>query len=298
MTPEEPNRKAAFGGATFFILDGLFLCATQSGWRHWFGVLAILLGITAYVVLLWQTLHQAQKKADNSPRTAATSPHTFTPDPPVQPLIIDPPARTLTPAEQEKLRALIAILHQAGIFAPEAPAATDLAAAVADWGEVELEAVLSAILETAYYHPEFQESRYNANLAYIETDCEQDESSLRDEIDDLLRLADCKIHYTLHCDETNHHANGFMLHLHMTHGEHTLNLSEYHPCKAMSETLYSGIARFLYESGAPRRLICYWSDTLWLSSLPATDPQALAYLNQQLGLDAENAWRYLDDESQ
>ena len=298
MTPEEPNREAAFGGATFFILDGLFLCATQSGWRHWFGVLAILLGITAYVVLLWQTLHQAQKKADNSPRTAATSPHTFTPDPPVQPLIIDPPARTLTPAEQEKLHALIAILHQAGIFAPEAPAATDLAAAVADWGEVELEAVLSAILETAYYHPEFQESRYNANLAYIETDCEQDESSLRDEIDDLLRLADCKIHYTLHCDETNHHANGFMLHLHMTHGEHTLNLSEYHPCKAMSETLYSGIARFLYESGAPRRLICYWSDTLWLSSLPATDPQALAYLNQQLGLDAENAWRYLDDESQ
>ena len=147
MTPEEPNRKAAFGGATFFILDGLFLCATQSGWRHWFGVLTILLGITAYVVLLWQTLHQAQKKADNSPRTAATSPHTFTPDPPVQPLIIDPPARTLTPAEQEKLRALIAILHQAGIFAPEAPAATDLAAAVADWGEVTLEAVLIAVQE-------------------------------------------------------------------------------------------------------------------------------------------------------
>ena len=284
MTPEEPNRKAAFGGATFFVLDGLFLCSTQSGWRHWCGVLTILLGIIAYAILLWQVLHQAQKKADNSPRTAATSPHTFTPDPPVQPLTIAP-ARTLTPAEQEKLRALIAILHQAGIFAPEAPAATDLAAAVADWGEVELEAVLSAILETAYYHPEFQESRYNANLAYIETDCERDESSLRDEIDDLLRLAACPhASYSLHCDETNHHANGFMLHLHMTHGEHTLNLS--------------GIARFLYESGAPRRLICYWEDTLWLSSLPATDPQALAYLNQQLGLDAESAWRYLDDESQ
>lgn len=290
MTPEEPNRKAAFGGATFFILDGLFLCATQSGWRHWFGVLAILLGITAYAVLLWQVLHQAQKKADNPPLTDATSPHTLT---------LDPPARTLTPAEQEKLRALIAILHQAGIFAPEAPAATDLAAAVADWGEVELEAVLSAILETAYYQPEFQESRYNANLVCVATDVEQDESSLRAEIDDLLRLADCKIHYTLHCDESNHHTNGFMLHLHMVHGEHTLSLSEYHPHKAMSGTLYPAIARFLYESGAPRRLIWCGVETLWLASLPATEPQALTRLNQALELNADDAiiWRYIDTDT-
>ncbi|MFC2503951.1 MAG: hypothetical protein ACFN4D_07900 [Cardiobacterium sp.] len=196
-----------------------------------------------------------------------------------------------------ELRDTIAILHQAGILAPQAPAAEDLAAAVADWGVVDNESVLNAVMEAGYYHPGYQEERYSANLACIKTDCEQDSAALHALIDGLLRLAgDGHASYRLHCKTDG---GNTAIRLHLTSGVHTREIARSLPSHGLDEALCDDIARFLYDSGAPRRLIWTGAETLWLSSLPADEPQALARLNQALGLaeDDWNAWRYPDTEN-
>ena len=195
------------------------------------------------------------------------------------------------------LRDTIAILHRAGILAPQAPAAEDLAAAVADEGVVDNESVLNAVMEAGYYHPGYQEERYSANLACIETDCEQDSAALHALIDDLLRLAgDDRASYRLNCEADG---DNTAIRLQLTSGGHTREIARNLPPHGLDEALCSAIARFLYDSGAPRRLIWTGAETRWLSSLPADEPQALARLNQALGLaeDDWNAWRYPDTEN-
>ena len=283
--PRYENPKTVLGGALFFILDGLFLYAVKSDWSRWFGLFTAILGVLALLLLLWQILHPAEEKdhLDDLPDDSA----------------IDPPAppRLLTPAEMAALRDTIAILHQAGILAPEAPAAEDLAAAVADEGVVDSESVLIAVMEAGYYHPDYQEERYSANLACIDTDCEQDSAALHALIDDLLRLAgDDRASYRLNCEADG---DNTAIRLQLTSGVHTREIARNLPPHGLDEALCSAIARFLYDSGAPRRLIWTGAETLWLSSLPADEPQALARLNQALGLaeDDWNAWRYPDTEN-
>ena len=283
--PRYENPKTVLGGALFFILGGLFLYAVKSDWSRWFGLFTAILGVLALLLLLWQILHPAEEKdhLGDLPDDSA----------------IDPPAppRPLTPAEKTKLRDTIAILHQAGILAPQAPAAEDLAAAVADWGVVDNESVLNAVMEAGYYHPGYQEERYSANLACIETDGEQDSAALHDLIDDLLRLAgDGHASYRLNCEADG---DNTAIRLQLTSGGHTREIARNLPPHGLDEALCSAIARFLYDSGAPRRLIWTGAETLWLSSLPADEPQALARLNQALGLaeDDWNAWRYPDTEN-
>ena len=276
------NPKTVLGGALFFILDGLFLYAVKSDWSRWFGLFTAILGVLALLLLLWQILHPAEEKdhlgdlPDDSPPA---------------------PPRLLTPAEMVALRDTIAILHQAGILAPQAPAAEDLAAAVADWDVVDNESVLNAVMEAGYYHPGYQEEHYSANLACIEIDVEQDSAALHDLIDDLLRLAgDDRASYRLHCKTDG---GNTAIRLHLTSGGHTREIARNLPPHGLDEALCSAIARFLYDSGAPRRLIWTGAETLWLSSLPTDEPQALARLNQALGLaeDDWNAWRYPDTEN-
>lgn len=283
--PRYENLKAALGGVLFFILGGLFLYAVKSDWSRWFGLFTAILGILALLLLLWQILHPAEEKdhLGDLPDDSA----------------IDPPAppRLLTPAEMAALRDTIAILHQAGILAPEAPAAEDLAAAVADEGAVDSESVLIAVMEAGYYHPGYQEERYSANLACIDTDCEQDSAALHALIDDLLRLAgDDRASYRLNCEADG---DNIAIRLQLTSGGHTREIARNLPPHGLDEALCSAIARFLYDSGAPQRLIWTGAETLWLSSLPADEPQALARLNQALGLaeDDWNAWRYPDTEN-
>lgn len=283
--PRYENPKTVLGGALFFILDGLFLYAVKSDWSRWFGLFTAILGVLALLLLLWQILHPAEEKdhLGDLPDDSA----------------IDPPAppRPLTPAEMAALRDTIAILHQAGILAPEAPAAEDLAATVADEGVVDSESVLIAVMEAGYYHPGYQEERYSANLACIETDCEQDSAALHALIDDLLRLAgDDRASYRLNCEADG---DNTAIRLQLTSGGHTREIARNLPPHGLDEALCSAIARFLYDSGAPRRLIWTGAETLRLSSLPADEPQALARLNQALGLaeDDWNAWRYPDTEN-
>ena len=279
------NPKTVLGGALFFILDGLFLYAVKSDWSRWFGLFTAILGVLALLLLLWQILHPAEEKdpLGDLPDDSA----------------IDPPAppRLLTPAEMVALRDTIAILHQAGILAPQAPAAEDLAAAVADWDVVDNESVLNAVMEAGYYHPGYQEEHYSANLACIEIDVEQDSAALHDLIDDLLRLAgDDRASYRLNCEADG---DNTAIRLQLTSGGHTREIARNLPPHGLDEALCSAIARFLYDSGAPRRLIWTGAETRWLSSLPADEPQALARLNQALGLaeDDWNAWRYPDTEN-
>ena len=277
------NPKTVLGGILFFILGGLFLYAVKSDWSRWFGLFTAILGVLALLLLLWQILHPAEKK-DHL-------------DDPPDPAIASAPPRPLTPAEMVALRDTIAILHQAGILAPQAPAAEDLAAAVADWGVVDNESVLSAVMEAGYYHPGYQEERYSANLACIDTDCEQDSAALHALIDDLLRLAgDDRASYRLNCEADG---DNTAIRLQLTSGGHTREIARNLPSHGLDEALCGDIARFLYDSGAPRRLIWTGAETRWLSSLPASEPQALARLNQALGLteDEWNAWRYLDTEN-
>jgi hypothetical protein len=283
--PRYENPKTVLGGALFFILGGLFLYAVKSDWSRWFGLFTAILGVLALLLLLWQILHPAEEKdhLGDLPDDSA----------------IDPPAppRLLTPAEMAALRDTIAILHQAGILAPQAPAAEDLAAAVADEGAVDSESVLIAVMEAGYYHPGYQEERYSANLACIDTDCEQDSAALHALIDDLLRLAgDDRASYRLNCEADG---DNTAIRLQLTSGGHTREIARNLPPHGLDEALCSAIARFLYDSGAPRRLIWTGAETLWLSSLPADEPQALARLNQALGLaeDDWNAWRYPDTEN-
>ena len=285
------NPKTVLGGILFFILGGLFLYAVKSDWSRWFGLFTAILGVLALLLLLWQILHPAEEKdhLGDLPDDSAIDP----PDP----AIASAPPRPLTPAEMAALRDTIAILHQAGILAPQAPAAEDLAAAVADWGVVDNESVLNAVMEAGYYHPGYQEEHYSANLACIETDVEQDSAALHDLIDDLLRLAgDDRASYRLNCEADG---DNTAIRLQLTSGGHTREIARNLPPRGLDEALCSAIARFLYDSGAPRRLIWTGAETLWLSSLPADEPQALARLNQALGLteDEWNARRYLDTEN-
>lgn len=285
------NPKTVLGGVLFFIFGGLFLYANKSDWSRWFGLFTAILGVLALLLLLWQILHPAEEKdhLGDLPDDSAIDP----PDP----AIASAPPRPLTPAEKTKLRDTIAILHQAGILAPQAPAVEDLAAAVADWGVVDNESVLNAVMEAGYYHPGYQEEHYSANLACIDTDGEQDSAALHDLIDDLLRLAgDDRAGYRLHCETDS---DSTAIRLHLTSGVHTREIARSLPSHGLDEALCGDIARFLYDSGAPRRLIWTGAETRWLSSLPASEPQALARLNQALGLteDEWNAWRYLDTEN-
>lgn len=285
------NPKTVLGGVLFFIFGGLFLYANKSDWSRWFGLFTAILGVLALLLLLWQTLHPAEKK-DYLSELPDDNPI----DPPDLATPLAPP-RPLTPAEMAAPRDTIAILHQAGILAPQAPAAEDLAAAVADWDVVDNESVLNAVMEAGYYHPGYQEERYSANLACIETDGEQDSAALHDLIDDLLRLAgDDRAGYRLNCETDG---DNTAIRLHLTSGVHTREIARSLPSHGLDEALCDDIARFLYDSGAPRRLIWTGAETRWLSSLPASEPQALARLNQALGLteDEWNAWRYLDTEN-
>ncbi|MDO5090672.1 MAG: hypothetical protein Q4D61_03935 [Cardiobacteriaceae bacterium] len=212
-------------------------------------------------------------------------------EPPVP--AFEAPAPLAMPAPEEGLaeaQRLLQALHGVGIIAPDMPPLAQLQEALADYGEpVDVVAVLSALLEAHYYHADFAEGRYFANLRFHAEQVEQFAESLGEDFADLCHLAQCTDWEIadLQCGEAA--AGKMRFELRARVATQWIDMDEPFFSKYRNADFYVRIARTLMAAGAPRRLAWLYSDSgIWLSGLaPETDLRILPA--------AEEGWRWVDE---
>jgi hypothetical protein len=192
---------------------------------------------------------------------------------------------------QEQAAGIVAELHAAGVLVPDAPDPSYLHESVADYGEpVTVDAVLAALDEASYYHPGFRLESCTANLVCHGTQVEQGPEYLREQIDDLVRLAGGALTVEVTGIEQEHTDGSRQV---PTRIRWTVNGSEaaldYAGAgKYLSTVIHVTLARAM--SAAPRRLASLWTDQgMWITALP---DGGVERLNAALGSE----WEWLADQ--
>lgn len=204
----------------------------------------------------------------------------------------------LAPARKGLVRRVVALMGDEGVFAPEVPDPAMLFEGVADWdGPVTQAAVLGALDEATYWHPDFDPERCMANVVMHGSHAEQFEETLRGQLADLVRLAggaldvrDVAIDLTL--------LNGTGPHPPCTIGM-TVNgepvTLRYAPAgKYLSTHIHVALARALKAADCGKRLAWLWCDQgAWIACL--TDG-AVERLNAGPGFDKAgfDGWDWID----
>jgi hypothetical protein len=231
------------------------------------------------------------------PRTTSRSVRIRPPASPDPAPVADRAVPQLSEPGRERVAEIVATLHAAGVFAPMAPDPTVLHEPVADYGEpVTTDAVLLALGEASYYHPGFRPESCTANLVCHGSQTEQFEDYLREQIDDLVRLAGGALTVTVTGIEQE-----------WTDGSHQVPTRFRWSVNGAEQTLaYTGAGKYLSTmihvtlaramAGAPRRLASLWGDQcMWITALPVGGVERL---NATLGLDAaaDSRWEWVDDQ--
>ena len=186
----DSDRDMLLIGAVFVVLGAWLWATYASPWR-WAGLAALLLGLAGIVAVI--------KRRRRGTRDDFEAPSPLPTEVALQP-VAKPFSKTpvldradaveLSPEGRAQLEVMLDLLHEAGVLAPERPAAEHLAEAMADRGEpVTLQDLPAALEEAVAWWPEFELSRYTRNLAFHSEQVEQHEEALVAQIDDLARLS-------------------------------------------------------------------------------------------------------------
>jgi hypothetical protein len=144
-------------------------------------------GLVVAAVRRWRA---AERLAEQQPPAPPETPAPPQPPAPQHEPAGSAPRPALSPEGRKELDRVVAVLAEAGVFAPRAPDPAQLSEAVADAGEpVLVEAVLMAGEEAAFWHPGFRSAEHSANLAFHDSHVEQFADVLQAQIDDVVRLA-------------------------------------------------------------------------------------------------------------
>lgn len=251
-----------------------------------FGLIGII-GVSLRLSGLWRPeLHQPspRAKAQKSPRAgSAVAPVHFSGELPV-----------LAPARKGVVKRIVTLLAAQGVFAPEVPEPDTLYAGLADWdGPITQSAVLMALVEANYWHPDIDPDRYIANLVLHDSHVEQFEDSLRAQIDDLVRLARGALDVT---DVSITLALGSAPHctIRMTVNGSPLALDYVPASKYLSTHIHVALARALKAGSSGKRLAWLWDDQgPWMACL---NDGAIDRLNAGPGADkgGYGGWEWID----
>ena len=257
---DETFRRGIAGSVVMLLIGavGLALGTWPALLAGWAALLFGLAGLGAYLGDRFGWF--AGRRRSAGPATAAEAP-VREPDEPV-PQLSEP--------GQAQVARIVADLHTAGVFAPEAPDPAHLYEPVADYGEpVTIDAVLMALYEASYYHPGFRPESCMANLVCHGTQVEQFEGHLREQIDDLVRLAGGALTVAvidIEQDRTDGSRRVPTRIRWIVDGSEGA-LAYAGASKNLSTVIHVTLARAL--SGAPRRLAALWDDQgMWITALP------------------------------
>jgi hypothetical protein len=211
----------------------------------------------------------------------------------------------LAPARKRLVRRIAALMGEEGIFAPDLPDPAILYEGVADWGgPVTQASLLMALGEADYWHPGQSPERHMARLAVHDSHSEQFDETVREQIADLIRLAEGAlvvqdIAIDLRLPEGRGLGRGREAHcmIAMTVNGAPLRLTYRPAAKYLSTHLHVALARALRDTGAERRLAWLWCDQgAWISCLTAGADQRL---NSGPGHDRRGfgGWSWIDEAS-
>jgi hypothetical protein len=236
------------------------------------------------------------------------------------------PAPTLDPAGLARVAHIVATLHAAGVLAPSAPDPVLLQESVADHLDLQHEddesghpddpddpddlddpgadgvpvtAVLAAVLEASYYHPEFRCEDHSANLVLHSSHTEQLAETLEAQIADLVRLARGAIVVDVQGVDQEFAADGApgdrtRIRLSVDGAAQVLDYAG--ASKHLSTVLHVRLARALRDAGAGLRLAWLWDDQgTWVTVLGGV---GVDRLNADLGLDpdVDDVWEWIDEQ--
>lgn len=256
-----------------------------------------LLGLGAGAVLVrWAVRSwRAGNRAAAEPVTPPTEylpPLPLPPEPDAQPRSAYLPPDPLSPEGERELARVVAVLADAGVFT-HAPDPAQLHWPVADHGEpFTADVVLAALDEAAYYEPGFDPAAYSANLAFHDSHGEQFADVLREQIDDLVRLAGGGLDGVTVTVELTERAGTARVPTRIRLGDEVLAYDG--ASKYLSSVVHVALARTLRERRTGRRLAWLWSDQgVWLSGLP---DGTVERLNAVLGPAAGEGWEWVDEQ--
>jgi hypothetical protein len=245
--------------------------------------LPTVLGLAVAAVLLTAAVRRWRRAAASQSRTTAPPPR--------------PHPEPLSPEGERELARIVAVLAAAGVFAPRSPDPVHLRGPVADQGEpVAAEAVLAALDEADHYVPGFDPSAYSANLAFHVSHGEQLAEVLREQVDDLVRLARGGLDGVVATVDLTDRAGtarvATVVRLAVDGAEQVLAYDG--AAKYLSTELHVALARLRHGRATGLRLAWLWSDQgVWLSGLPDGSVDGL---NTALGAPAGEGWAWVDQQ--
>ena len=202
------------------------------------------------------------------------------------------PPQPLSPEGKRELARVVAVLTDAGVFS-HAPDPAQLHWPVVDHGEpFSADVVVAALDEASFYEPGFDPSGYSANLAFHDSHTEQFADVLREQIDDLVRLADGGLDGVTATVELTERADTARVPTRIRLGDEVLAYDG--AIKYLSTVVHVALARTLHERRTGRRLAWLWSDQgVWLAGLP---DGTVERLNAALGPAAGEGWEWVDEQ--
>lgn len=261
----------------------------------------LFLGLCAVAVLVrWgvRGWREADRRAATAPAPEAAPAPVAAPGPPAAP---DPPARyvppPLSPDGERELARVVGVLAAEGVFAPRVPDPAELRGPVADRGEpVTAYAVLSALHEADYYVEGFDSAAYSDRLAFHDHHVEQFAEFVREQVDDLVRLADggldgvrTEVELVVRDDTARVPTT-----LRLRFDDRTEVVEYVGAVKYLSTVPHVVLARILRERATGRRLAWLWSDQgPWLTALP---DGGVERLNAALGPAADDGFEWVDEQ--
>ncbi len=210
------------------------------------------------------------------------------------------PPRTvprLSPEGERELARVVEVLAAHGVYAPRAAEPAQLAGPVADLGAPVLAGtVLAALDEAEFSAPGFRWSDHTSNLAFHQSHGEQLPDTLREQVDDLVRLTGAGLAGVAVAVEVGWGAPGPRV-------PTTIRLSGAvddrvivyaGAAKYLSTVLHVALARIARERGTGRRLAWLWSDQgVWITGLDDGDVERL---DAALGPAAGDGFAWVDEQ--
>lgn len=205
----------------------------------------------------------------------------------------------LDSGRQSKVRKVIKLLGEEGVFAPDVPDPAKAFEGIADMdSEVTQTSVIVALAEANYWHPEFDPAACLQNVVMHDSKAEQDEINLRSQIDDLIRLAGGQLVVSDLVIDPNFEAwppplPPCTISFVVNGAPHSVT---YLPDpKYLSSHIHVALAKALRATGAGKRFAWLWNDQgALISCLP---DGAIERLNSGPGFDRDgySGWEWIDE---
>lgn len=309
-TPSRDDLKRAFwAGIAFVLLGGAILSfgAPDVGLAiaAWAALVLGTVGIVGSMLRmsgLWQPELRAPSPSKTSRENAADAARLAKLNAPIRQQGGDRPV--LAPARKGLVRRVVTLMGDAGVFAPDVPDPAMLFEGVADWdGPVTQGAVLGALAEANYWHPDFDPERCMTNVVMHDSHAEQYEDTLEAQIADLVRLAGGALDVRDVATDLNLLDGHDGLDGRGPHPPCTITMTvngkavamRYAPeAKYLSSHIHVALARALKAADCGKRLAWLWNDQgAWIACLP---DGAVERLNAGPGFDKAGfgGWEWID----